>query len=135
MRSVFILFGLLLLPLLLFGDNIEQFKCYPMPFSPFEGSGTLSLEYSLRYTKESEVNIKIFTLTGELVYSKVYPVGSGDATAGISLGTRTVEDVWDGKNKDGRYVADGGYILQFKATPVTGGEEVKYVKILVIKDK
>jgi len=134
MRRTFMIFLIMFLPIILFADNIEDLKCYPIPFSPFKNDGVLKIKYSLRYSTESEIMIKIFTLTGELVYSKTYPKGSGSVTAGIAAGPREVI-IWNGKNKDGRYVADGGYILQIKAIPSTGEEEVKYVKILVIKDR
>jgi len=133
MKRVFVMLILTLLPIFLFADNIENLKCYPIPFSPFK-NGMLSISYSLGYSTESEVIIRIFTLSGNLIYSKTYPIGSGSVTAGISQGPRSFT-LWDGKNSDGRYVSDGGYILQLKTKPLVGDEEVKYVKILVIKDR
>ncbi len=133
-KKIGIILMLVFLPVSLFADNIANLKCYPIPFSPFKDDGMLKISYSLSYYTESEITIRIFTLTGNLIYSKTYPKGSGTVTAGISQGPRNFQ-IWDGKNSDGRYVADGGYILQIKATPSSGEEEVKYVKILVIKDR
>ncbi len=132
MKRIYVTLLFILIPIILFADNIENLSCLPVPFSPFQNENLLKIRYSLRY--ESEVIINIFTLTGEIVYSKRYPKGAGDATAGIDRGTR-IGIKWDGKNNDGRYVADGGYIVQIRAIPDSGKEEVKYVKILVIKDK
>jgi flagellar hook assembly protein FlgD len=127
---IFYLF--IILPSILFSDYIENFKCYPNPFSPLKE--VLKASYSLRYNEESEVIIKIFTLNGDLVYEKDYPKGSGNITAGISVGTREVE-IWNGKNNNGRYVSDGGYILQFIAIPSNGPKEVKHQKIILLNDK
>ncbi len=110
-------------------DILKNLFCYPNPFSPFTNNGKLYIQYQLE--KNVDLRIVIYTLTGDVVYSKSYEKGIENITR-AGQGTYQIE--WDGKNNDGRYVADGGYILQIIAND---GNVIikKFVKILIIKDR
>ncbi|MBW2507064.1 MAG: hypothetical protein JRE81_00390, partial [Deltaproteobacteria bacterium] len=55
------------------------------------------------------VSLRIFTLSGGLVFEETYTAGAAGGRAGLN------EVVWDGRNGDGDYVATGGYVLLVKA--------------------
>lgn len=114
---------LLLLTINLFGSNLDNLKYGPIPFSPLQTGSYYSGKFAVYGDIDKDTNIEyvIFTFTGALVYK-----GNSSKTAGA--GNQILLE-WDGKNKDGRYVADGGYIMQIKS-----GNIIKFLKVLVIKD-
>jgi len=120
-------------------ENLGDIFAYPNPYSPFKytvtsrdfpGENIVKVQYELK--QDCEIDVKIFNLVGDLVYSKHYDKGVPQISAG---GYSPTWIEWNGKNNDGRYVSDGGYILQITAKPDSGKIEKKYVKILVIKDR
>jgi len=78
---------------------------YPNPFHPGETPTTIAYKLSDNAT----VSMRIFTLTGGLVFEKTFASGQQGGTAGLN------EFVWDGKNGDGKTVATGGYIVYIQA--------------------
>jgi len=83
---------------------------YPNPFHPGENPTTIA--YKLN--DNAKVRIRIFTLTGGLVFEHEIAAGTQGGTPGLN------EFVWDGRNGDGELVASGGYILFVEAEG--GGE-------------
>jgi predicted RNA-binding protein with TRAM domain len=78
---------------------------YPNPFHPGEAPTTIAYKLDDNAT----VTLKIFTLTGGLVWQKSFSPGSPGGTAGLN----TIE--WDGRNGKGDVVASGGYVLHVEA--------------------
>jgi hypothetical protein len=97
---------------------------YPNPFSPQEG-GT-KIGYYL--PTASDLDIKIFTLLGELVWSKSISAGDPFGTAGLHSGSNALS--WYGTNDLGRGIRSGIYICMVRN--LTTGEEAKF-KIAIIK--
>jgi hypothetical protein len=97
---------------------------YPNPFSP-QGGGT-RIGYYL--TSNSNLEIKIFTLLGELVWSKNISSREPYGSAGLHTGTTAL--TWNGDNDTGREIRSGVYICMVKN--LTTGEEAKF-KIAVVK--
>jgi hypothetical protein len=93
---------------------------YPNPFSP----PAERMQIAYRLSAASEVELKIYTLTGELVAERTYRSGS----AGGSPGVNQIE--WDGRNDRGKEVKNGVYlaVIRSKAT----GEVVKQ-KLAVVR--
>jgi predicted RNA-binding protein with TRAM domain len=78
---------------------------YPNPFHPGEAPTTIAYKLDDNAT----VTLKIFTLTGGLVFEKSFTPGSPGGSAGLN------EFAWDGKNGKGDVVASGGYVLRIEA--------------------
>jgi hypothetical protein len=78
---------------------------YPNPFHPGESPTTIAYKLDDNAT----VTLKIYTLTGGLVWEKSFTPGSQGGSAGLN----TV--LWDGKNGKGDIVASGGYVLHIEA--------------------
>jgi len=78
---------------------------YPNPFHPGEAPTTIAYKLDDNAT----VTLKIFTITGGLVWQKSFTPGSEGGSAGLN----TV--IWDGKNGKGEIVASGGYVLRIEA--------------------
>jgi flagellar hook assembly protein FlgD len=72
----------------------------------------------------SAVDLRIFTLTGEEVYSRYLPEGS----AGTSEGENILE--WDGRNDAGHPVLSGVYVVTIRA--VKTGEQAR-LKVAVVR--
>jgi hypothetical protein len=69
---------------------------WPNPFNPNNGPTQIGLFME----EPGEVELKIFTLAGKQVHSRVFPMGAG--------GNQII--TWDGKNDGGGKAAPGGYI-------------------------
>ncbi len=109
-------------------DVIENTKVviYPNPFDPHSSipeENNIKLLFNL--DNSSDLEISIFDPFGNLVKK-----WTANATSGFNDGRENSLLTWDGKNGDGRYVANGGYICVIK--PKNSGQ-VKYGKIAVIK--
>lgn len=78
---------------------------YPNPFHPGETPTTIAYKLDDNAT----VSIRIFTLTGGLVFEKTFQPGSQGGSAGLN------EFAWDGRNGAGQLVATGGYVLRVQA--------------------
>jgi len=97
---------------------------YPNPFSPREGGTRIG--YYLPTL--SGLEVKIFTLLGELVWTKNIPATDPLASAGLHTGSSAL--VWEGKNDIGNEIRSGVYICMIKN--LSTGEEEKF-KIAVVK--
>jgi hypothetical protein len=118
--------------------NLDTIIGYPNPFSPFKntiesrdfpGESVIRIQYELK--EDAEIEFKIFNLVGDLVYSKTYQKGIPYISSS-QYNPCWIE--WNGKNNDGRYVSDGGYIVQI-TTKSSSQIEKKFLKILILKDK
>ena len=92
------------------GAAYEDFYNYPNPFKPGTGAleGTTFL-YTL--PQGSQVEFKILTLTGDLVYSQTFEQSSPQAQANVPIEVR-----WDGYNGVGKMVLNGVYIAVLKTS-------------------
>lgn len=88
---------------------------YPNPFSP----PLEKIQIAYRLSAASEVELKIYTLTGELVMEKTYASG---------FGVNQIE--WDGTNGRGEAVKNGVYLAVIRSAAT--GEVVKQ-KLAVVK--
>ena len=105
-----------------------QTVCYPSPFSP--SKGILTCIYIL--SKDSNVTVKIYSITGSLVKTMSFASGT-EGGKGISGGYNNKVE-WDGKNGDGMTVGNGVYIMRFTAEPADGsGSLIETKKIMVAK--
>jgi hypothetical protein len=83
---------------------------YPNPFSA--GNEETRIRYVL--TQDGDTQLRIYTLTGDLVWERSFPAGS-EGGKGQPAGY-TNEVFWDGKNGAGRTVANGMYILEIRSS-------------------
>jgi len=98
----------------------EEIVNYPNPFSA--GREETFIEYSLM--ESSDVEITIYNLVGEEVWSRDFVGGEMGARKGINI----VE--WDGRNKSSSVVGNGGYICRVYVSK-TGDYFIR--KIAVVK--
>ncbi len=106
------------------GGLIEEYSNYPNPFKA--GKEYTTIRYVLE--KDAKVTISIYDLLGQLVRRIEIPKGTPEK--GVQ-GTNKVP--WNGKNKRGRVVANGGYYCVVEADAGTGKHMRKVRKIMVIK--
>lgn len=97
---------------------------YPNPFNPRNRPARIG--YYL--DSDSDLSIKIYTLLGELVWSK--DIGAADPLGRAGLHTGDTAVIWNGKNSSGYDVHTGVYICLIEN--VSAGQEEK-LKIAVIK--
>ncbi len=105
------------------GDNLkESFGNYPNPFgSPDKPTTTITY-----YLKEDcDVDIRIYTLVGELVWSRSFSASDPEGRKGTHDG----DVVWDGKNDRGHKVLNGIYVIYFKS----GNGESATTKVAILK--
>ncbi|MBN2202192.1 hypothetical protein JW777_09585, partial [bacterium] len=91
----------------------------PNPFSP--SNGPTAIHYYLE--KQTAVSFRLFTLTGEPVWSVSFDASDDRASAGL----HTL--LWDGRNDRSRTVLNGVYFLFMK--PADG--KIRKTKIAVMK--
>ncbi len=108
---------------IILADNLkDSFGNYPNPFGSSERL-TTKLTYYLN--ENTDVEIKIFTLLGELVWSRDFKATEPQGQQGMHDG----EIVWDARNDKGNIVLNGVYVAYIR----TGyGEETTH-KIGVLK--
>ena len=93
---------------------------YPNPFKPGDSSTTIVFSVA----PQTDVTVKIYDIAGNLV--KVLKEDkSGDAYTQIKLS-------WDGRDGDGKIIANGVYICYVQASG-PNGTDVLYRKILALK--
>ena len=101
------------------------FRNVPNPFGEPGKEQTLILYY---LDERTDVRFRIYTLTGELVWSASYTENEPQGEEGMhSSVSRSV--TWNGYNDRGLKVLNGVYILVME----TGYGEVKTAKIAVVK--
>lgn len=90
-------------------DNLDNVLVYPNPFKPYDGNTATGLTFVngqdgtgiyINGLMENST-LKIFTITGELVFESVTPAGTGVVQ-------------WNVKNKDSEDIASGVYVLLVK---------------------
>jgi hypothetical protein len=102
---------------------VEVEKNYPNPADPREHP--VKIQYELG--QPADVDLNIYTLSGELVKSFDIPAGQ----KGARTGENTLE--WFGRNDMGRTVASGGYIYRLQAQTNSGEEVIDTGKIAILK--
>ena len=99
----------------------EAFYNFPNPFGRDEDFTTINFFLE----RESEIEIRIFTLTGGLV--KTWPAETYQR--GVHTSVR-----WDGRNDRGKQVLNGVYLCQIRIRGISGGGTQTYLtKIAYIK--
>lgn len=98
------------------GSSGGTISNYPNPFHP--GDGVTTITYML--SGDAKVTMRLFTLSGTLVFKREYPAGVMGGAHGIN------EVEWDGSNGEGEYVASGGYILYVEAERL--GETIHQIR-------
>ncbi len=95
--------------------------------NPFGQPGKETTTFAYYLAEDSNITFTIVTLTGELVWTRSYPSGSKQATAGLhSLGSGAV--VWDGRNDASHKVLSGVYITYLE----TGDGKRVFTKTAVV---
>ncbi len=102
------------------GENIDSFFIENNPFNPLDGPETFV--YTLN--ADSDVEFRIFTITGEEVLYRKYLSGSQGGTTG------TNQIQWDGRNDAGEIVLNGVYVTLLNVL-ATG--ETATLKLAVLK--
>ncbi|UCE66451.1 MAG: hypothetical protein JSU85_00120 [Candidatus Zixiibacteriota bacterium] len=106
-------------------DFSQSVSSCPNPFNPRIEQARIV--YNL--TEDSDLEVKIFTLPGELVWSK--SISASDPLGRAGPHTEFTDGIlWDGRNDAGSEVRSGVYICLIKNN--TSGEEEKF-KIAVVK--
>ncbi len=107
----------------------KVFQNFPNPFVIKDNSSTTKFPLILKTT--TDVKLSIFNTSGELVWQKVWQDKLGEYTPEAFQGyLESIPFQWNGKNKNGEYVASGIYIYQV----VTGNtSEVK--KMVVVNER
>jgi hypothetical protein len=98
----------------------EAFRNYPNPFGRDEDETTIVVHLE----QDSEIELRIFTLTGGLVWTMKERRGRG-----------SYYDIkWNGKNDRGKTVLNDVYLCQLQIRPVGGGATQTYItKIAYLK--
>ncbi len=97
----------------------------PNPFGT-SGKETTTIIYYLK--NKSDVEFRIYTLTGKLVWSRSFSADDPQGAQGLHDNSYN-SVIWDGKNDRGLSVLNGVYILVMK----TGYGEIAKIKIAVVK--
>ncbi len=103
-------------------DFNAAFRNYPNPFGTSQRPQTKFIYY---LDQDTDVSIKIYTLVGELVWSRSYSATEPQG----KKGPHEADIVWDGKNDQGYRVLNGVYIARLS----TGDGKSALTKIAVIK--
>ena len=109
--------------LVIMADNLKDTFCnYPNPFGEAD-KPTTKIAYYLK--KDSNVDIKIYTIIGELVWSRSFSKNDHEGSQGMHDG----DVIWDARNDKGHKVLNGIYVIYLK----TGFGETVTTKAAVIK--
>jgi hypothetical protein len=93
-------------PLIILSNQFEEYvHNYPNPFRA--GSEVTKITYFL--SSPGSVEMKVYSISGELVYEETVPDGDARTTAG------THELEWDGRNGQGEIVRNGIYVCVLNA--------------------
>jgi hypothetical protein len=99
-----------------------SFRCFPNPFYPSRGEVT-HIAYTL--DASAEVDIEIFTITGEAVTTVVQGTFK-------EAGSHQ-EDIWSGYNDISRPVVPGTYFCRIRARYDSGAADELKIKIAVLR--
>ncbi|MCH7548763.1 MAG: T9SS type A sorting domain-containing protein, partial [Candidatus Krumholzibacteriota bacterium] len=106
-------------PLVILSNRFEEYAHnYPNPFRA--GSQSTRIAYFL--DSSTSVSIKVYTITGELVYEESIPVGDPRTATGAR------ETPWDGRNTKGEVIRNGVYVCV-----ITAGSKSTKFRIAVAK--
>jgi len=124
--SDFVLASAMLVP---FDDKFEtSFYNYPNPFAPRE-DGSVITRFNYFLPQDSEVEFRIFTLIGELVYAKSYKATDPQGRAGSRGGSFASSHLeWNGLNGKGNLVLNGVYVAILKTKFGVATTKVAVVK-------
>jgi hypothetical protein len=100
---------------------ISQVYLYPSPMD-FNRPGMLRIAYRLKY--DAKVTVRIFSAEGSYVWEKSYRQGG----VGGKRGANEMMDGWDGRNRKGKNVGSGAYLVRIKVQSPQGEME-KNIKI------
>jgi hypothetical protein len=103
----------------------ESFVNYPNPFGSVSRSKTSTM-FVYYLSKDSDLHLRIYTLTGDLVYTKSFSSGEVQSKAGEHDGDLP----WDGRNGIGVPVVNGIYIAYLTATALN---ETAMTKVAVVR--
>lgn len=95
---------------------------YPNPFNPAQ-SQTTSINYYL--PESGDVELRIYDAFGRTVLSKDFKQGAGDAVSRNATMAGGAYFTWDGKNGEGKTVANGIYLVYLRAHVSGGVQEFK----------
>ncbi len=95
---------------------------YPNPFDPAQGQST-SINYYLE--SRGNVEIRIYDAFGRLVLSENLSETAGDTISQNATSAGGANWAWDGRNGEGRIVANGIYLVKITARGSTGAQEFK----------
>jgi hypothetical protein len=107
--------------------NFEaSFYNYPNPFSPLRDNpdGTRGTRFKYFLSQPSDVEFRIYTLLGELVYERSYKSSDPEGRPTGSFNHLS----WDGKNGNGDVVLNGVYLAILKTGAGTAMTKVAVVK-------
>jgi hypothetical protein len=96
---------------------LSQVYLYPSPMD-FNNTARLKIDYMLKYN--SDVEVEIFGAEGSYVYRKSYRSGS----SGGMRGSNRIE--WDGRNRHGKNVGSGAYVVRIRVECKEGTMEKRY---------
>lgn len=103
-------------------DFKDAFCCFPNPFGNPDRPYTKFIYF---LDEDTDITFKIFTLIGELVWSRSYSASEPQG----KKGRHEADIIWDGRNERGYHVLNGVYI----ASIATGYGKSTFTKIAVIK--
>lgn len=110
--------------IVILGNNLkESFGNYPNPFGAKGQRPVTTITYYLK--EDTDVQIKIYTLIGELVWSRSFTANDPEGRKGTHAGDVT----WDARNDQRNKVLNGIYVIYIK----TGFGESATTKAAVIK--
>ena len=98
----------------------ESFTIQQNPFNPFDSAAV----FAYRLEQAGAVEFRIFSLSGELVYSQVFPAGAPETEPNVQHLIR-----WDGRNDDGVMVLNGVYVAMIRQ-PSTGRSATLRVAVM-----
>lgn len=103
-------------------DFKQAFCCFPNPFGNPDRPHTKFIYF---LDEDTDVTFKIYTLIGELVWSRTYSENEPQGRKG----RHEADIIWDGRNDQGYKVLNGVYIASIS----TGYGKNTFTKIAVIK--
>jgi len=105
----------------------ESFGNYPNPFDPLGES----CHFSYYLSQNSDISLRIYTLTGQPVWAVDYRGSDEHCLLGNHSGSSTLAPIeWNGRNGNGHIINNGIYIAVFKVAQT--GEQVR-TKVAVVK--
>ncbi|RME30034.1 MAG: hypothetical protein D6800_02205, partial [Candidatus Zixiibacteriota bacterium] len=102
-------------------DLKNSFTLQQNPFNPNDSAAV----FAYRLSRPGTVEFRVFTLAGELVYTRIFPDGSPETVPGMQQLI-----TWDGRNDDGRQVMNGVYVAMIRQDAT--GEQAT-LKVAVVK--